>query len=758
MKCCLRLLFVYLVAIGTAISSVALCQAQTSAQRVANGLSDPLYGTFAPGDSSRLFVVEQGSGGTARIKILDLNTNSVLGTPFLTITGMDTSANEEGLLGLAFHPDYANNGHFYINGTFPGSQTRIRRYTVSGNPNIANASSAAEIMSFSQPFSNHNGGWIGFDPTSSDSYLYIGTGDGGSGDDPLNNAQDITNNRLGKMLRIEPSVAAGGGYSVPASNPFVGVTGDDEIWAYGLRNPWRNSFDRTTGDFWIGDVGQNAREEINFQPAGSTGGENYGWRVKEGLNCADNSQAGGNPPCNFAGFTDPIHTYPHTFNTTGGFSLTGGYVYHGSVAQYEGLYFFADYVTENIWTLDPLANNPSATVINRNTELQTNIGGFNGIPSFAEDADGELYILSFSGEVFRIESTARDAVWNGNDAGAGTSGDGTSWSDANNWTRGGTVDSIAVSKDRVIFAAGSSNPNINVQSTRIVGAMEFQADYTLSGGALTVLSGNISVNSGVAATINSSLAAESVISSLRKRGAGRLNVNGTAGQMVVLEGTLGGTGTLDSIRVFAGAKVSPGLSIGTLNAGSYEMPAGSTLEIEVATTAADLLAVSGAATIAGTLEVLGAAYNPTVRGTIDEFMVITASSISGTFDNVTYDGTAVVPGPQHTHVDDGLFTNVIYNPNDVTLFNYFALLGDANGDQVVDFLDFNIWAANRFQTGKTWTEGDFNGDGTTDFLDFNLWAANRFTSVPRPVPEPASCIVLLMGLAMFALRRYHLNI
>ena len=192
MNCSLRSRFVFLVGIVAATSSVEFCQAQTSGQRVAGGLSNPLYGTFAPGDSDRLFLLEEGGGGTARIKILDLNSSSVLATPFLTISGMSTGG-ERGLLGMAFDPDYANNGYFYIYGSFPGAgnhQSRIRRYTVNdpATSNTANPASAFEVLSFSQPFSNHNGGWIGFDPTSSDPYLYIATGDGGSADDPQNNA------------------------------------------------------------------------------------------------------------------------------------------------------------------------------------------------------------------------------------------------------------------------------------------------------------------------------------------------------------------------------------------------------------------------------------------------------------------------------------------------------------------------------------------------------------------------------------------
>jgi glucose/arabinose dehydrogenase len=769
MNCCLRSLCIYLVvALAGWIGCQQDCPAQTSAQRVASGLSNPLYGTFAPGDTSRLFLVEQGSGGTARIKVLDLDNGNVMATPFLTISGLSTGG-ERGLLGMAFDPDYANNGHFYTYGSYPGGpgnhQSRIRRYTVDGDPatsNIANPASISNVMSFSEPFFNHNGGWIGFDPTTSNPNLYIATGDGGSGGDPRNNAQDITNNLLGKMLRIDVSGddfpgSSTANYAIPDSNPFVGVTGDDEIWAYGLRNSWRNSFDRANGDLWIGDVGQNAREEINFQPADSPGGENYGWRVMEGLNCFDNSQAGGNPPCNDPGFTRPIYTYGHNGGALGGFSVTGGYVYRGSVAQYEGLYFFADYITENIWTIDPLADNPQASVIRRNLELVPSAGSISGLSSFAEDANGELYIFSFTGQVFRVESTARDAIWNGDDATAGASGDGTNWSDANNWTRDGVVDQAIVSKDRAVFAAGSSVDTINLKGTQTVGGAVFESGYTITGGSLVVLSGNVTVNSGVTATLDADLAAERINTSIRKLGSGRLNVNGAVGQTVVMEGTLGGTGVVDVVlRALAGSEVAPGSGgVGTLTADRYEMAAGSTLEIEVATTEADRLAAVGTATISGIMEVIGDDYDPAVRGTIDQFMVVTASSVNGTFDQVTYDGTTVDQNEQNTHVGDGLFTSVLYNPTNVTLVNYFALPGDANGDGFVDGIDFIIWNENRFSAGTDWTMADFDGDGTTDGSDFIIWNDNRFTSVDLPslVPEPTSAVMWASILMVLGLRR-----
>ncbi|MBZ0172726.1 MAG: PQQ-dependent sugar dehydrogenase, partial [Phycisphaerales bacterium] len=245
-----------------------------------------------------------------------------------------------------------------------------------------------------QPFSNHNGGWIGFGP---DGYLYIGMGDGGSANDPGNRAQDITDQLLGKMLRLDvdgddfPGDATRN-YAIPPSNPFVGVTGDDEIWAYGLRNPWRNAFDRATGDFWMGDVGQNAIEEIDFQPANSNGGENYGWRCYEGNNPFI---TGGCAPANTMVF--PIHTYTHS----SGCSVSGGEVYRGcAIPELDGTYFFADYCTARVWSLKYDGVNVT-DFEDRTFELAAG----SGISSFGLDAYGEMYICNLGGQVRRIVRT-----------------------------------------------------------------------------------------------------------------------------------------------------------------------------------------------------------------------------------------------------------------------------------------------------------------------------------------------------------------
>jgi len=397
-------------------------------ENVASGLAAPIFATHAPGDRDRLFIVERGSpaesaSASAAIRILDLNTGSLLATPYLTITDIDNRG-EGGLLGMAFHPDYQTNGKFYVYLTAADSiadtifSSYVREYTVSANPNVA-STSFNPVITWGQPQSNHNAGWIGFSPN--DGYLYISSGDGGGGNDDdtghtagTGNAQDITDNLLGKMLRINVNADDfladdDRNYAIPPTNPFkAGVgdpaddAGDDEIWAYGLRNPFRDSFDRITGDLWIGDVGQSQREEIDFQPASSTGAENYGWRLREGL-IQTPGVGGAKPPDN----VDPVYDYNRDADQFGGTVVTGGYVYRGPDPSLQGQYFFADSRNspeaedDNYWMFDPA--DPFGTVMNIDSLLTPNIGSVQFPVSFGEDAVGNLYIAYIaSGEVYRI--------------------------------------------------------------------------------------------------------------------------------------------------------------------------------------------------------------------------------------------------------------------------------------------------------------------------------------------------------------------
>jgi len=376
---------------GFVICSVpAISHGQTLAtELVADGFTNPGFLTSPPGDTERLFVVEVKSG---LIKII--KNGAVLATPFIDLSSeITTDANERGLLGLAFHPNYASNGHFFVNYTGANGDTYVARYKVSdGNPDLAEPDSVKQIITIGQPFGNHNGGMIAFGP---DGYLYIGMGDGGSGGDPGDRAQS-GQTLLGKMLRIDIDTPPGDPYDIPSDNPFVGdINVMDEIWAMGVRNPWRFSFDRGTGDLYIADVGQQNWEEINFQPFGSGGGENYGWRCYEGnheyntLDCEPSSA-----------YDFPIHEYSHSL----GCSITGGYVYRGCASDaLQGTYFFGDFCSGRIWSFEY----DGATMSNfteRTAELDPpGASSIDLITSFGEDANGELYIIDYSdGEIYRI--------------------------------------------------------------------------------------------------------------------------------------------------------------------------------------------------------------------------------------------------------------------------------------------------------------------------------------------------------------------
>lgn len=345
---------------------------------VASGFNRPLFVTHAGDGSGRLFVVEQ--GGLIRI----VRNGSVLPTPFLDVSALLSQGSERGLLGLAFAPDYAQSGRFYINYTDTSGGTVVARLAVGSNPDVADPASRVTLLQFAQPFSNHNGGWIGFGP---DGYLYIASGDGGSANDPQNNAQNL-GTLLGKLLRLDVS---GANASIPPGNPYLGVVeARPEIWAYGLRNPWRASFDRQSGDLWIADVGQNRLEEINFQPANAAGGQNYGWKLFEASQCGP-----GLASCSPIGLTAPVAEY----GRDGGCSVTGGYVYRGRrYPAMQGLYFFADYCSGRIQSLRRSAPGGSAASFVRTIELES--GRF--VSSFGEDEAGELYLVDYTGSVHRL--------------------------------------------------------------------------------------------------------------------------------------------------------------------------------------------------------------------------------------------------------------------------------------------------------------------------------------------------------------------
>jgi uncharacterized repeat protein (TIGR01451 family) len=371
------LLFTEILQVSAAPPKQAIALSISVDTILAEGFSNPVQITHAGDGSGRLFVVEQ--GGVIKIIHPNLTTST-----FLDIHTRVLSGGERGLLGLAFHPNYAGNGYFYLNYTDTSGNTTIARFQVSSNPNIADFNSESILFKINQPYSNHNGGQLLFGP---DGYLYIGMGDGGSGGDPQNYAQNLTS-PLGKMLRID--VNSANPYAIPADNPFISTPGaDPRIWTWGLRNPWRFSFDRLTGDIFIGDVGQNQWEEIDFQASTSIGGENFGWRCMEGTHIYSTAV-----PCNnstyLASLVPPITEYSHSE----GNSITGGFVYRGTQnPAFYGVYFFADFVEGKIFSLQKIGNSWTRTM-----ELDTGLL----ISAFGEDEEGELYLVDYGGKIRKI--------------------------------------------------------------------------------------------------------------------------------------------------------------------------------------------------------------------------------------------------------------------------------------------------------------------------------------------------------------------
>ncbi len=370
--------------------------------RVGQGFDQPVFVTSAPGNLDRLFVVEK----TGQIQML----NPATGTKALFLDIPDnqlSTGGEQGLLSMAFHPDYASNGKFYVYMVNEDGNLEVRQYTRSAtNPNRADPASGNVILTIDHPTnSNHNGGWLGFGP---DGMLYIGTGDGGAGGDPLNNAQNV-DVLLGKMLRIDVNGDDFAGdasrdYAIPDDNPFANTPGADEIWATGLRNPWRPSFDRVTGDLYIADVGQNAWEEVNWQSHTSAGGANYGWVVREGDTTFDPTRPG-NPAPGSPLLTDPLLTYGHSGAPDGGFSVTGGYVYRGPSAGLQGVYLYADFVTNQVWSFR-VVDGRAVDQANRTDQLVSTGGQIDQIASFGEDGRGNMYIVGLDGEVFLLRPQA----------------------------------------------------------------------------------------------------------------------------------------------------------------------------------------------------------------------------------------------------------------------------------------------------------------------------------------------------------------
>ena len=362
---------------------------------VKGGFVNPVLVTNAGDGSNRLFVLEQ--AGVIRV----IQGGVTLPTPMLDLRGSITGGGERGLLGLAFDPNFPTYPYIYVNFTDRNGNTAISRYTIGSNPNVAVPSTGVRILTIGQPYSNHNGGNLAFGP---DGFLYIGMGDGGSGGDPQNRAQNL-NSLLGKMLRIDIHHGTSRAhYVVPSSNPFVGRTGNDLIWSLGLRNPWRWSFDRATGNLWIGDVGQDRWEEIDrsvryssTRPAGR--GVNYGWAVLEGRACFK-------PPsgCSTSGKNVPLAVYPHSASPTN-CSVTGGFVYRGAASPVlVGGYLFGDYCSGRIWAVSANAAAPATPTLLWAASASPHLL----ISSFGEDEAGEVYVTDHAGGgIYRISGTPK---------------------------------------------------------------------------------------------------------------------------------------------------------------------------------------------------------------------------------------------------------------------------------------------------------------------------------------------------------------
>ena len=342
-------------------------------QEVASGLNNPVYVTSPSGDS-RLFIVEQ----VGRIRVIE--NGQLLATPFLDISSRVSTGGERGMFSVAFHPQYRTNGFFFVYFTGPSGELRIERFTVLSNANQADAASAKVILTVSHPLSNHNGGLAMFGP---DGMLYLGLGDGGGGGDPDRNGQNQTS-LLGKILRID--VSTGDPYSIPSGNPFAGRTdARPEIWAMGLRNPWRFAFDRNAGTLYVADVGQGAKEEVNVVMA-NRAGVNYGWNILEASDCY------ATPTCTKQGLELPVLEYGHE---NGQCSITGGFVYRGSaIPELAGTYFYADYCAG--WVKSFIYNGAATD------KREWNLGSVGSLTSFGEDSAGDLYLTSSNGRVYKL--------------------------------------------------------------------------------------------------------------------------------------------------------------------------------------------------------------------------------------------------------------------------------------------------------------------------------------------------------------------
>jgi glucose/arabinose dehydrogenase len=696
--------------------------------QLATGLERPLQIASAPHDARWLYVAEQRSG---KIQIIDTLDGSVRPTPFLQLpTSFLGTGPEQGLLGMAFDPDYANNGLFYVNYVTPTRQTVVERYRVSAtDPYQLELSSAETVLRFQRPGGFHNGGWLQFSPT--DGYLYISSGDGGGANDNgsghtpgIGNAQDLNNNFMGKILRIDPDSDQFPddplrNYAIPETNPFANTAESREIWAYGLRNPWRNSFDRLTGDLYIADVGEQSREEVNFQSGSSPGGENYGWRLREGT-IQNPSEVGGPAP---PGAIDPIHDYPHTGAPDGGFSVTGGYVYRGGgIPQLEGHYLFTDFISEQVWSFE-YANGSLRDFQNRTRQVVTTAGRIERVSSFGEDANGTLYATSLSsGAIYRF-----DAIVEGNDLvsfGSTWKYDDRGVAPESQWNTVGFSDQAWESgaaplgyNDSHIVTTVDYGGNADQKNATTFLRRSFPIDDTR---LIDSLSLGLMVDDGAAVYLNG---VEVLRTSNLAPGATHTTFANYLNAPAV-EGP--------NERSISGFLIDPKLLINGLNVVAVEVH-------QHAPNSSDM-----------TFDLRLAANALTQVGDFDLDSAFTAADAAMLCEEIARES-------QGNMYD--LDENGVVDRNDLTYWIESiaeTFEGDLNLDGRVDALDLAAIQANLFNAETTWLSGDLNCDGMTDTSDFHIWLANRGQMRPagsQVVPEPSALFAASLLVAMVVMTR-----
>ncbi len=743
-------------AVVWATAASALAQ-NIAAVQIADGLNQPIFITAPPGDTDRLFVLERSS---AQVKVINKNIGTVNTTPFVTVAPSSGITSIQAW-SLAFHPDFntpnsPGQGKFYVNYTgtdAAGLNHSIMQYQVDPASPDAVTSPGTLLARFSLVSANsnggHRGGSMGFSPN--DGLLYLTTGDAGNfqSHDAPGNAQDITDNKMGKILRIDVNSDdfpndPNHNYAIPASNPFVGTIGDDEIWAYGLRNPFKASFDRDSGDLYIGDVGQDTWEEVNFQSAASAGGLNYGWSLREG----DQATPTGPPGLSAVGgslpnATDPILQY----GGHPGRSITGGYVYRGPIQPLQAQYFFADAVTNQFWSTQFTGSglvefdgtDISATNINDWTQA-FNPGkalglGISSVVSWGEDAQGNLFFVDhFGGKVFQI---THEPHWQ-----SSVSGD---WDNNANWTFNVPpifVHNVIIDPATSLVVTGPSQ-NTTVKSLTI--------------GTQNIGTTELHLQTGVTVTATDGI---TIAQNARLSGSGQINGNLTQNSGTVAPGN------------------SPGVI--TIN-GSYSITSNTAIvEVDIAGTdnsdpvnpQFDQVTVTNNVSLDGTLELVvdTATFTPAYGNT---FTILTYGTRTGTFDQVTLNGSiltlqtdlALAPVYDFPGSTDALFADTPFAaaPDSLTLFT--TLPGDANLDLQVEDADLSLLLTNFGNTGAAWTEGDFTGDGIVDDADLSLLLTNfggdvrsLFSSTglstnAATIPEPATVWLMSLGCMLLGHRR-----